>query len=387
MKNKKSKALLILIGGRPMPNFLTAQYLKPDLIVPIASKEEIVEGKWEKLKPNFEPLCKKLSEVKEVDAFDLREIKSKCYEAIDENPDVEWVFNITCATTVMSIAAYEVAKEKNLDCWYLNTNTRQVLALNGKPPESDLYNATIEDYLKFYSRTISKQGKKEIPNELINLVETFANDLNFANKIQQSYQQAKRTGQPDQIVITSEDEETKNVWKKLEEIGLVKERTENANGKLFLTIDKESGVFVNGGWLEVYLWMTAKNEKCFDDVGYSIVIPGEKDESYELDFALTFAGMLLIGECKTGKKAFEAKNLHKFNNVANHLGSNFVGKIFVTNQIVDEKSVGMKGFLHQASQNHIVVVQGNNLKNLGDILRKESGVETINRMKPTHFRG
>lgn len=371
-----------------MPNFLTAQFLKPDLIVPIASKQEIAEGKWEKLRPNLEPLCKEITVPKVVNAVDLAEIKSKCYEAINENPDVEWVFNVTCATTVMSIAAYEVAKEKNIDCWYLDTNTRQVSPLVGSPPQSDLYHISIEDYLKIYGRTISKRGQETISTELNKFIRKFADDVNFANKIQQSIQQSKSTGQPGQIVISSLDEEIKAIWQDANSLGLVSNLIENSNGKLFLNINRESSIFINGGWLESYLWTVIKNDKSFDDSGYSIVIPPIKGLSqYEIDFALTYAGMLLIIECKTGKSVFAGKHLDKLNSVANHLGSNFVGKIFITNQIPDETSDGVKGFLDQAKENHIVVITGKDLPNLLQILRKEAGVESINLNNPTFFRG
>lgn len=378
------KGLLILIGGRQMPNFLTAQYLKPDLIVPIASKDEIAQGKWDKLKLTFEPLCGNLAEFKEVDAFDLAEIKSKCNEAIAENPDVEWFFNVTCATTVMSIAAYEVAKENDIDCWYLDTNTQRVPALVGNPPESDLYNVSIEDYLKNYGRTIFTKGEENIPAKLQEFVTKLAQDVDFANKFQQSFQQSKNTGIKGQKAVTIQDDDVKNAWFDAEKLGLVFNLSENQNGKLFFNVkDLESSSFLNGGWLELYVWLTAKQSDCFDDIAYSVIAPAMQGAQYELDFALTFAGMLLIAECKTGKTSFEGIHLQRLNTRANHLGSNFVGKIYVTNQTINESSYGTQGFLEQAKQNNIVVVHGGNLHELNNILLKEACVGT----SPTYFRG
>lgn len=37
-------ALLVLIGGRQTPNVLSAQYLRPDVIAPIASREAMQSG-------------------------------------------------------------------------------------------------------------------------------------------------------------------------------------------------------------------------------------------------------------------------------------------------------------------------------------------------------
>src|SRR5947208_2009926 len=104
------KAQLILVGGRAsIPNILTIIHQRPDVIVAVSSTES------KKDVPRLEQAIKvvhptyQLEQVDPVDAFDFSQIYSVCEKAVKNHPDAEWIFNITTGTTIMSIAAYEVA--------------------------------------------------------------------------------------------------------------------------------------------------------------------------------------------------------------------------------------------------------------------------------------
>ncbi len=185
MKTAKKKALLILVGGRQMPNLLMAQALQPEVIVPIASPE----GKrdvWKNIESAINRLGESIIEPKITDAIELSEIKRKCKEAISEFPDHEWFFNVTCATTVMSIGAFEVAKENNLTAWYLDTNTRRVAVLSGQPPKTEIYSVKISDYLLSYGRKVGESGNYKSTENLKNYARQLASDSSVTNAFQQS---------------------------------------------------------------------------------------------------------------------------------------------------------------------------------------------------------
>jgi hypothetical protein len=132
----------------------------------------------------------------------------------------------------------------------------------------------------------------------------------------------------------------------------------------------------------MYVWLLARDDGCFDDIEYSfeIAIPGAG--KYEIDFALTYKGRLLIVECKTGNDAFVAKTIDRLTTVSNQLGGNFVGKVIVSNRIMGDSN-GIKGFLDQMRKQQVVVVDGSKLKNLIDILKREAGVDGAS---PTYIR-
>src|SRR5438874_2815278 len=104
------KAQLILVGGRPMPNILTIIHQEPEVIVAICSVES-VKREWPGLKKAIEnllPLC----DIKEkvVDGYLLEQIEPACESELGKLPGEDWIFNITTATSIMSIGAYRVAE-------------------------------------------------------------------------------------------------------------------------------------------------------------------------------------------------------------------------------------------------------------------------------------
>src|SRR5438128_2366681 len=101
------KALLILVGGRSsIPNVLTVIHQKPEVVVAISSIDSHADfSQLHDIIKKILPSCT-IEEMKPVDAFDLDEIKTRCEKALQKHTDAIWVFNVTAATTIMSIAAY-----------------------------------------------------------------------------------------------------------------------------------------------------------------------------------------------------------------------------------------------------------------------------------------
>jgi hypothetical protein len=387
-KKEKKKALLILIGGRQMPNFLTAQSLHPDVILPIASPEGLKDS-WEKIKPALNRLNLSVAEPKEVDAFDLNEIKEKCREAFADFPDYEWVFNITCGTSVMSIGAFEIAKEKGISAWYLDTNTRRVAVLCGQSPETDPYFVKIPDYLLSYGRRVGKSGINNPTESLKNYTRKLASDASATTDFQHALAKAVQgknvlKANNLELEIETPAEPVRSLFYAAQQTGLLQNLREVDSAKLKFTLpDYEKYAFLNGGWLEFYVWLVANDLNKFDDTAYSLTIPTDGDQK-EIDFALSYSGALLIAECKTDAKPFKTKYLEKLVSVSSLIGANFVGKIFITNQFPDDSNSAVKDFFNQAKARQIVVVTGKELKDLGEILIKEAGVGG---KRPTYNRG
>src|SRR5437667_5102031 len=97
---EKQKALLILVGGRPIPNILTVIHEKPKKIVAVCSHES-KDDEWIQLKQAIERLspASVIEETKPIDAFDCEAIKETCIQAFSTYPDADWIFNATAATS------------------------------------------------------------------------------------------------------------------------------------------------------------------------------------------------------------------------------------------------------------------------------------------------
>jgi hypothetical protein len=385
-------ALLILVGGRQMPNFLTAQFLKPNVIVPIASHEAMKEGQaWSKIKPSLKTFCNNVNEPEVVDAFNLKEIRDVCLQSIDKFPNVEWVFNVTCATTVMSIAAYETAKEKGITVWYLDTDTKRVVALNGNPPDEDLFSVSVANYMKSNGREIFDCGNVNPSQELKDLAVAFAQDATRTTAFQQALAktvggQRVRESALLTVEIDVESIDIEELCNAALNAGLIEQFEKLADNKLhFQLLGKNYFDFLNGGWLELFAWTKAKETGRYndDELCYSFTIPADGQQN-QIDFAVTYSGALLIAECKTDAKPFKSTYLDKLNSVASLLGGNFVGRMFITNQIPDMTNSAVQDFFNQARARQIVIVTGDKLSDLGNILKKETGADGL---RPTYFRG
>ena len=152
---EKKKAQLILVGGRPIPNVLTIIQQKPEEIVAICSHESFTK-EWLTLKQGIEnllPSCR--IKAVDVDGFDLPQIRTACEEALKCAPDANWLFNVTTATTVMSIGAYEAAQKyadaMSIRCWYLDTAKTRVISLVGEGANEQVFQIAIGQYAAGYN--------------------------------------------------------------------------------------------------------------------------------------------------------------------------------------------------------------------------------------------
>ena len=143
--------------------------------------------------------------------------------------------------------------------------------------------------------------------------------------------------------------------------------------------------FISGGWLEIYAWVVAQEARCFDDCRYGLEIPSDGGKN-EIDLAITYAASLLIAECKTDDNPFTSENikyLDKLNSIASMIGANYVARLFICTQ---KPMLGNKeaydNFCQQADDRQIVIVTGNRLCDLGNILCQEAGADR--RQRPTY---
>ncbi len=393
----KCRALLILIGGRQVPNVLTAQYLTPDLIVPIASREAMMPGKeWEKVAPILRQLCPQgLAEPIVVDGFKLSETYEACLSLLKQHAEAEWVFNVTCATKVMSIAAYEAAigvekyaggQPAGISVWYLDGFTRRVVTLAGKEPPDDLYRLSVSDYIAAYGRVARPRWAAPPPPAHIDFARALAKAPRAAMDLKRQFvNQSFKAGHTHTLSFVARpqmrellDAALANGFIASMQVGSIA-TVPNRRGKFWnFTIEINGdlpGRFINGDWLEVYTWWAATEARCFDDFCCSVEIPAGGANN-ELDLAATRAANLLIAECKTEQDPFDVQHIYKLDAIASLVGGLFVGRLFITCQSVPANPNWKKSydsFSEQARARQIVLVTGEQLQDLPEILRRESG--------------
>lgn len=377
-------ALLVLIGGRQTPNVLSAQYLRPDVIAPIASREAMRPGEaWDRVKPVLEQLSRQVLAPQTVDAFDLADIRKECDQAMDRFPGAHWVCNITCATTIMSIVAYEVGKARNADVWYFDTAGRRVVVLAGQPPQGNPYRLSVAAYLQIYNR--SAQSAAQPPNSWLELARQISESPDEAIVFRETLRNSGANTQFNgprwlqSLNLTT----TMFQWcKQAQTAGFIGQIRNNGGRYDLEQIHSEFWPFVDGRWLEIYAWDAAQCAGCFDDCCLAVQMPAQGGSApNQIDLAATHAASLLVAECKTEARPFRTEHLDQLRAITSMIGGSFVSALFIS--ACSEQSANaqaLAAFRDQARVRQIVVVTGDQLEGLPDILKREA-------TRPTYPRG
>lgn len=348
------KAQLILVGGRPLPNMITILHEKPDIIVAITSKDAKHEVSF--LKAAINALLEgKEHEIDtpEVDAFEVDEIKEACENAVKQHKNVKWLFNITGATTIMGIGAYEVAKahQENVRWWYLNTADTSIVTHSGKEKKEDLYDISVEQYLtatycrtegKYIAdeKTLQEQTWLPFAQRLGKNPDLAAHLKNITVKIQQINQSrseqdkiAGRQRNPNRsqepYELSGLTSSSLSLLQNAAECGIVSNLSLNGDLCKF-TLTPLQFQFLDGTWLEVYVYQSIKAFVKSSDIDWGKYIYIKNGKKQELDVVVTFKGKLFLIECKTGSDAFSQKTFQALDSIANPVGGNFVTKIVAT---------------------------------------------------------
>ncbi|WP_322495582.1 Card1-like endonuclease domain-containing protein [Chloroflexus sp.] len=375
-------ALLILIGGRQIPNILSAQHLRPQIIAPIASHEALKPGQaWDKVRPALNNIGSTILPPAAVDAFDLDQIKQACANVIDSHPAMHWVCNITCATTIMSIGAYEIGRDKGADVWYFDTNSQRVIVLAGQPPQGNPYRLSVTEYLRIYQRQANPAPPP--PQSWLELARQMAQAPDEAIEFREQLRTVGANASYSEqrwlkgVSLTSAMQD----WlPSLRDAGFIEYECQNDLYNLH-QVHRDLWKFVDGLWLEIVAWDAARQAGCFDDCQYGLEMPiAGQAAMNQLDLAATSAASLLIAECKTDQNPFKTSYLDKLQSITDLIGGSFVVKLFIAARSRQKANCdALRSFSDQAKARQIVVVTGEQLPNLKDILAKEAKTPTYSR--------
>ncbi len=387
-----AKALLILFGGRIIPNVLTILHIKPQIIVPIVSKDELekldafkegLDDLLQKEKHSYEWLDSKSGEPFVINAHNQGDIKQICKEVVHNNKDkddkgdardYEWTFNITSGTSIMSIAAYEAAKElkeegTSISCWYLNTARRRVEVLVGEPRNSlqdeALFRISIKQYATVHNKVLEINSRENtLPPEnerleFVNFLIASPSYIRVLSKLLVEKNKADPSVESVHYQISRQNKEQgyytckrpldgdeKAVLKETQNCSLIQDLTQT-NNFLSFKISSQQFQFLNGGWLELYVQNEVANIKengqpLFQDIGRNRHVYNKTGQDYnhqeenELDVSMIYNAQLFIVECKAGSDAKKSETIFKLDSVANAFGGGFVGKYLVTALPKDE---------------------------------------------------
>lgn len=377
-------ALLILIGGRQTPNILSAQFLRPQLVAPVASYEALQpDGAWGKVYPILKQLSPDILPPQAVDAFDLADVRSACTTVMQQHPAAHWVCNITCATTIMSIGAYEAGKACGASVWYFDTNGRRVVVLAGQAPQGDPYRLSVSEYLQIYGRTA--RSMPQPPQSWLDLTWHLARDpdevIELRDQLREAKANQKYTG-PRWLTNLRLSPVIQSWLPFIQTAGFIDQIHEQYGEYSLHQCHQDLWKFFDGLWLEILAWDAAQQAGCFDDCRFGVEIPiPHQGANNQIDLALTFAASMMIAECKTDKDPFLTQYLDRLSSIADMIGGSFVGKLFIAARSQQKANRDrFESFKSQAKARHIVVITGDQLLQITHILKEEVTKPTYSRM-------
>ncbi len=382
---QKKKALLVVTGGRAVPNILSLLWLQPQVVRVILSEQG-----WD-YQQAFEDIARsipgcQIEIIPNVDAYNFDTCLEACQNACKLDPDDEWewTFDITSAPKVTGIAGYEIAKQKGASCWHVDAQRERHVSLvkQVKVDTIKFFHLTLDDYMKAQHRTwkISTgptPNYREVAMKWAGMARELAvsPDTIELLKLLRDKKLNEVVSLPTHLISLPLLQSAVNE-------GLLEVEELHVGKTTCKFISEEAAKFMGtGDWLEFYVWHEAISIGLADAAHCQwgcLLFDGTVKK--ELDLALMYNAQLMVAECKAEQNPYEGKrgHLHKLQAKANVLGGSYVCKLFITNQRASGDN--FKAFCEQAEQYKIVVVTGERLFEIGQILKKEATKPTYQRI-------
>ncbi len=309
------KTHLVLISDQAVPNFtpILDERFKPDEVVMLVT--DSMQARSEALEKIYKPRGVKVSRWSISDPWDIEHIHQRI-EALLKKGYQNIMLNATGGTKPMSIAAYEVFRENNLQIFYIHPQLDRLIWMHPKRPAVDLADRIkLKEYLMSYgANKVSQLNKfgvvsslRDLSAELIKSIHRYEPVLSTLNYFAATADNADLLSADIGKELNGND----SFWALVDlfaQAGLL--RKEGA-GLVFS--DENARFMVNGGWLEMYVYaccLNIKKTRGIQDLSRSVEVSrqqGNHTVLNELDVALLKDNRLYVIECKTKRYSGNSK--------------------------------------------------------------------------------
>lgn len=376
---EKKKALLVVAGGRQTPDVIALYCVQPHFTIIVTSEqgwknEEVFVNIAQSL-PHNEYIGFK----REVNAYNLDVALKACKDAVADvkqdypDYDFDWTFSISSGPKIIGIAAYELAREHNIPCLYVDTRENKIVSLikDIGVTSDDIFHMDVPHYMKIHQRTPAvhspeKKAYRDIVEKWGDIAKILAMSDDTSDFIKEMRNKPVHVfvSLPRHLINSS-------LIQDLEKVNAI-EVKHSSDGTISCAFtSKNFARFIGtGDWLEVYVWNEVNQLKITDDCqwGYEI----RSIASNELDVVFTYQAQLIFVECKTEGEPFRQKvgHLDTISAKAEMLGKTYVTKVFVTSE--PRTHEGYDNFKNQADLRQIVVATYEDLPVIRQLLKKEA---------------
>jgi hypothetical protein len=316
------------------------------------------------------------------DAYDVERVGEQILTLLAVREQQDNVLNVTGGTKPMAIAAYEVFRAAGKPIFYVHPEQDRLiwLAPRGLPARDLAQRVKLKAFFQTHGAEMTERPAsfgvperlRRVADGLIRHVEKYQRALRGLNWAAMT---AEALVSPELPQSRWEQEDFKNLVGWFEAEGLLWRR-----GSRLQFADEQARFFVNGGWLEHYVYsvvQTVKKDGTIQDLGRSLVLSRVVDRERvqnELDVAFLADNRLFVIECKTRRFGEEtddgsvgAESVYKLDTLTNLLGGLQARAMLVSYQSLPQT------IARRAHDYRIETCAGAELQRLDHVIRRWIG--------------
>lgn len=369
------KTHVCLVSHEAAANFLpaVAEGIRPENIVLIETDKMHRQAKdltnaFERAIPGV-----KVSSLVLTDSWDIEKITEEICQFFSNNKFPTPILNATGGHKLMMLGAYRAFFVLNYPVFYfrIDHDDIQLITPDDKQVKINIIKCepNLEHYLLAYGyRILSTKEKVEAPFDYSRkeLCQTLIRNYSVYSDGVRAINFMATTTKANPSLTYSLDKGTN---KNPALIALLEEFEKYKTLKL--TSDKVSfsneadRQFVNGGWLESYVYDALCQIVQGKKLAKNITISTDSDVKNEIDVAFVYANRLYLIECKTSSDPEKFKDyLYKIDSLGK-IGGTHVKKILISYHKIEDKATK-----ERAKANRIDIIDGENLFRLTENLKK-----------------
>ncbi|ANE56534.1 Card1-like endonuclease domain-containing protein [Methylomonas sp. DH-1] len=380
---------LLIVTGQAQANLIPVMKLKPEIVALAIS---------EAMKSNAKQFVKLLTslasiqpdnilEFHDVPDVGLEAIKDRAMEIEDELnqrfPDVPITYHATGGTKLMALGFYDVFHRAPNTVLYTDTEHGQIEVLYpeknqplaiGKVLSLDSYLFSMGKQFRKSADSIwqdNAKRRRSLSFWLAQNAEKLEGYWSVINKLAHEALAEQKRGQAPELANSEQwflkGKTPFGYWKtaleKCSEIGICDWDKENPE-RLYFN-DADGALYLSGGWLEEYTWLTASELGCdevYANVYFTETGNSRNDIRNEIDGLILHNNRLLMIECKTS--IFNADNaksdgiVYKLDTLERRTGGLFGDAWLVSARRLDDAT------RNRAREYKIKIIEGGDIKNL-----------------------
>ena len=364
-----------LVSHEAAANFLPAvsEEVKPKNIVLIETKEMLEQADY--LKKAFKRAIPgvKVFDLKLEDSWDIEKTTKQIYEYFSQNSFATPILNATGGHKLMMLGAYQAFYVLNYPVFYfrIDQGDIQLITLDEQQVKINTIKCepNLEHYLLAYGYRIDISNKKEELNfdySRKELCETLIKNYSvYSNGIRAINYMAMTTKNKQSLtyLLDRSTDKYPALIALLEEFEKYKTLKLSADKVEFSS--EANRQFVNGGWLESYVYDAICKIVQGKKIAKNISIVTDSRVNNEIDVAFVYDNRLYLVECKTSSDQEKFKDhLYKIDSLAK-IGGTHVKKILISYHKINDETTR-----ERAKVNHIDIIDGENLSRLTEDLKK-----------------